>query len=54
MKFLYIGGTGLISSACSELALSRGNSLFILNRSVSKKHPLPEGAVQNKKAVPTG
>jgi nucleoside-diphosphate-sugar epimerase len=45
MKFLYIGGTGLISSACSELALSRGNSLFILNRSVSKKHPLPEGAV---------
>ena len=45
MKFLFIGGTGLISSACSELAVSRGNELFILNRSISKKHPVPEGAV---------
>jgi nucleoside-diphosphate-sugar epimerase len=44
-KFLFIVGTGLISSACSELALSLGNELFILNRSISKKHPLPEGAV---------
>ena len=35
----------MISSACSELAVSRGNELFILNRSISKKHPVPEGAV---------
>jgi nucleoside-diphosphate-sugar epimerase len=41
MKFLFIGGTGLISSACSELALARGHELFILNRSVSTKYPLP-------------
>ncbi|HEU0294786.1 MAG TPA: SDR family oxidoreductase [Anaerolineales bacterium] len=44
MKILFIGGTGLISSACSELALARGHELFVLNRSVSKKHPLPAGA----------
>jgi len=44
MKILFIGGTGLISSACSDLALSRGHELFILNRSLSKKYPLPEGA----------
>jgi nucleoside-diphosphate-sugar epimerase len=45
MKILFIGGTGLISSACSELALSRGHELFILNRSVSTEYPLPDGAV---------
>jgi nucleoside-diphosphate-sugar epimerase len=44
MKILFIGGTGLISSACSELALERGMELFLLNRGNSTKHPLPEGA----------
>src|SRR5512140_3445916 len=44
MTLLFIGGTGLISSACSELALARGHELFILNRSVSTKYPLPQGA----------
>ncbi len=44
MKVLFIGGTGLISSACSELALERGIDLYILNRSQSAKYPLPEGA----------
>jgi len=44
MKILFIGGTGVISSACSDLVLSRGHQLFILNRSTSTKHPLPEGA----------
>lgn len=44
MKVLFIGGTGLISSACSELAAQRGMDLTILNRSVSQKHPIPEGA----------
>jgi nucleoside-diphosphate-sugar epimerase len=44
MKILFIGGTGLISSACSELAVARGHELFVLNRSVSKKHPLLAGA----------
>jgi nucleoside-diphosphate-sugar epimerase len=44
MKLLFIGGTGLISSACSELAVGRGRELFILNRSVSAKYPIPRGA----------
>jgi nucleoside-diphosphate-sugar epimerase len=45
MKILFIGGTGLISSACSDMALSRGHELYILNRSVSTKYPLPDGAI---------
>jgi len=44
MKILFIGGTGLISSACSELAVALGHELFILNRSASTKYPVPHGA----------
>lgn len=44
MKILFIGGTGLISSACSDLAVTRGHELFILNRSVSTKYAIPQGA----------
>jgi nucleoside-diphosphate-sugar epimerase len=44
MKILFIGGTGLISSACSELAVERGHDLFLLNRSVSTKYPTLRGA----------
>ncbi len=43
-KILFIGGTGLISSACSALALERGCELFILNRGQSHKDPIPDGA----------
>ena len=43
MKALFIGGTGLISTAVSKLALQRGWELTLLNRG---KHvnDLPEGA----------
>jgi nucleoside-diphosphate-sugar epimerase len=44
MKLLFVGGTGLLSSACSELAAGRGHRLFLLNRSSSTKYPLPDGA----------
>ncbi len=44
MKILFIGGTGLLSSACSELAAARGHELFLLNRSASTKYPIPKGA----------
>lgn len=44
MKILFVGGTGIISSACSQLALERGMKLFVLNRSLSMKYPIPEGA----------
>ena len=43
MKVLFIGGTGIISSACSELALARGIELVLLNRGHSSR-PIPEGA----------
>jgi nucleoside-diphosphate-sugar epimerase len=35
VKVLFIGGTGIISSACSELAVSRGIELYHLNRGKS-------------------
>jgi nucleoside-diphosphate-sugar epimerase len=44
MKILFVGGTGIISSACAEHAVARGHDLFVLNRSISTKHPLPDGA----------
>ncbi|MGD8405783.1 MAG: SDR family oxidoreductase [Anaerolineales bacterium] len=44
MKVLFIGGTGLISSVCSELALQRDMDLYVLNRGVSKKYPFLTGA----------
>jgi nucleoside-diphosphate-sugar epimerase len=43
MKVLFIGGTGIISSACSELALRRGIELYVLNRGKSIR-PEPAGA----------
>ena len=44
MKILFMGGTGLISSACSELVLQRGHDLTLLNRSSSRRYPAPPGA----------
>lgn len=35
MKVLFIGGTGVISSACSRLAVERGIDLYLLNRGQS-------------------
>ena len=43
MKILFIGGTGIISSACSALAVELGHELFLLNRGKSSR-PAPEGA----------
>jgi len=39
MRVLFIGGTGIISSACSELALQRGIELYLLNRGGSYRQP---------------
>ncbi len=43
MKVLFIGGTGIISSACARLALERGIELYLLNRGQSTR-PVPENA----------
>ena len=45
MKILFIGGTGIISSACSQLAIERGYDLTLLNRGQSSR-PIPDGARQ--------
>jgi nucleoside-diphosphate-sugar epimerase len=37
MKVLFIGGTGIISSACSKLALERGIELYHFNRGLSHR-----------------
>jgi len=43
MKVLFIGGTGIISSACSQRALEQGLDLWLLNREQSVR-PVPAGA----------
>jgi len=43
MKMLFIGGTGVISSACAQLAVDRGIDLYLLNRGQTQR-PVPEGA----------
>ncbi len=43
MKVLFIGGTGIISSACSRLAVDRGLDLYLLNRGQSAR-AVPDGA----------
>ena len=43
MKVLFIGGTGIISMACTRLALERGIDLTLLNRG-RRSVPLPTGA----------
>jgi len=36
-KILFIGGTGVISSACSELLMELGYDLYLLNRGISER-----------------
>ena len=42
MRVLFLGGTGVISSACADLAVARGLDLFVLTRGASAR-PVPEG-----------
>ena len=44
MRVLFIGGTGLISSACSPLAVERGMDLTLVTRGESRRAASPEGA----------
>src|SRR5919205_505093 len=43
MRVLFIGGTGIISTACTDLAISRGIELTLLNRG-RRSTSLPTGA----------
>jgi nucleoside-diphosphate-sugar epimerase len=44
VKVLFIGGTGLISSACSRLAVERGIDLHVLTRGRDTGRPVPPEA----------
>jgi nucleoside-diphosphate-sugar epimerase len=46
MRVLFIGGSGVISSACSRLAVERGVELYVLNRGRSDDRPLPAGVTK--------
>jgi nucleoside-diphosphate-sugar epimerase len=41
MRVLFIGGTGRISSACSQLAVDSGIDLYLLNRGETTSRPVP-------------
>ncbi|MBF5081266.1 SDR family oxidoreductase [Quadrisphaera sp. INWT6] len=47
LRVLFIGGTGIISSAASALAVERGHELHVLNRGTTSLRPLPPEAVQH-------
>ena len=37
MKVLFIGGTGNLSSACTEIAINKGTEIYHLNRGLTQK-----------------
>ncbi|MBD3374792.1 NAD-dependent epimerase/dehydratase family protein [candidate division KSB1 bacterium] len=45
MKILFIGGTGVISSACSKLCIEKGHDLYLLNRGHSFRTPPREARI---------
>jgi nucleoside-diphosphate-sugar epimerase len=46
VKVLFIGGSGVISSACAREAAGAGIDLYVLNRGQSTQRPLPAGVTQ--------
>jgi nucleoside-diphosphate-sugar epimerase len=44
LSVLFIGGTGVISTACGEAALRAGHQLTVLNRGATGTRPVPAGA----------
>lgn len=44
MRILFIGGTGLISSACSPLVVAGGHDLVLATRGMSTRAGIPDGA----------
>ena len=48
VRVLFIGGSGIISSACSRLAVERGLELHVLNRGASTTRPLPPEATRHR------
>jgi nucleoside-diphosphate-sugar epimerase len=46
LKVLFIGGSGIISSASTALAVERGVDLTVLNRGATTTRPVPDGVRQ--------
>jgi nucleoside-diphosphate-sugar epimerase len=46
MNVLFVGGTGIISSACARAALARGLNVTFLARGKSRRHPVPAGVAE--------
>ncbi len=46
LKVLFIGGSGVISSACAREAVGAGIDLYVLNRGQTTTRPLPAGVTQ--------
>jgi nucleoside-diphosphate-sugar epimerase len=44
LKVLFVGGSGIISSACAQAAVERGVDLYVLNRGASTQRPVPAEA----------
>ncbi|WPF82239.1 NAD-dependent epimerase/dehydratase family protein [Sanguibacter sp. 4.1] len=44
LMVLFLGGTGVISSACARVALAAGHDLTIVTRGSDRPRPAPEGA----------
>lgn len=56
MKVLFVGGTGVISSACSRLAIEKGIELYLLNRgttfrSIPDSAQIIKGDIRDKDSV---
>src|ERR1700742_384830 len=51
LRVLFIGGSGVISSACSRVAVDSGIELFVLNRGRSGARPLPPGVTMLRAEV---
>jgi len=47
MRILFIGGTGVISTACSELCIDNGYDLYLLNRGQSLRVPPAKAKIIN-------
>ena len=46
MRILFLGGTGVISSACSTVAIAAGHDVTVLNRGTTQNVPLPANVEQ--------
>ena len=46
LRVLFIGGSGVISSACARVAVESGIELTVLNRGQTATRPLPDGVRQ--------